>query len=69
MARIAALLIVASQLLLLWVVFDPTGPTSIWFMFVGHPLVAIGVGLGIWALTRRLMHETQEGEAAERQEH
>ena len=69
MGRVAALLIVVSQLLLLWVVFSPTGPTSIWFMFVGHPLVAMGVGLGIWALMSRLMHEAQEREAVEPEEH
>ena len=57
MARLAALLILLSQLLLLWEVFDPTGPTSIWFMFVGHPLVATGIALGIWALVRRLASE------------
>ena len=66
MARLAALLILLSQLLLLWEVFDPTGPTSIWFMFVGHPLAAGGVALGIWALTRRLMREAREREAVER---
>ena len=62
MGRIAALLILVSQLLLLWVVFDPAGPPSIWFTFVGHPLTAVGVVLGIWALTRRLMREAQERE-------
>ncbi len=62
MGRIAALLILVSQLLLLWVVFDPAGPPSIWFTFVGHPLTAAGVVLGIWALTRRLMREAQERE-------
>ncbi len=68
MARVAALLILLSQLLLLWVVFAPTGATSIWFMFVGHPLVALGVGLGIWALTRRLTTEARERVTVERQE-
>ena len=59
MGRVAALLILASQILLLWVVFDPTGPPSIWFSFVGHPLVAVGVALGLWGLTRRLMRESR----------
>ncbi len=62
MGRLAALLILASQLLLLWVVFDPTGPTSIWFTFVGHPLVAVGVALGIWAITRRQVREAGDRE-------
>ena len=69
MGRVAALLILVSQLLLLWVVFDPTGPTSIWFTFVGHPVAGAGVVLGIWALTRRLLREAQEREAVERREH
>ncbi len=68
MGRAAALLVLVSQLLLLWVVFDTTGPTSIWFTFLGHPLVAMGVVLGIWALTRRPMREAQEREAVEREE-
>jgi hypothetical protein len=69
MGRIAALLILVSQLILLWVVFDTTGPTSIWFTFVGHPLVAAGVALGAWVLTRRLLREAHEREAVEREEH
>ncbi len=68
MGRVAALVILTSQLLLLWVVFDPTGPPSIWFSFVGHPMVAVGVGLGLWVLTRRVLRETHEREAAERQQ-
>ena len=59
MGRVAALLILASQILLLWVVFDPTGPPSIWFSFAGHPLVAVGVALGLWVLMRRLMRESR----------
>lgn len=65
MARVAALLILVSQLLLLWVVFDPTGPPSIWFTFVGHPLTALGVVLGVWVLSRRLMREAKERKAVE----
>ena len=64
MGRVAALLILVSQILLLWVAFDTTGPSSIWFTFVGHPLVAAGVALGIWALTRRLVREAREREVA-----
>ena len=57
MGRVAALLILISQILLLWVVFDPTGPPSIWFSFVGHPMLGAGVVLGLWVITRRLMRE------------
>lgn len=67
MARVAALLILASQLLLLWCVLAPSGRTSIWFTLVGHPLVIVGVALGTWALTRRLMRESQERKAAARE--
>jgi hypothetical protein len=69
MARFAALLILVSQLLLLRIVFDTTGPPSTWFTFVGHPLVAVGAVLGIWALTRRLIREAHEHKMAEREEH
>ncbi len=68
MGRVAALLILISQILLLRVVFDPTGPPSIWFSFVGHPMVAVGVGLGLWVLTRRVLREAHAREAAERQQ-
>lgn len=57
MARIAALLVIASQALLVWVCLEPTGRTAILFSFVGHPLVVLGVGLGIWALARRKARE------------
>ncbi len=69
MGRLAALLILISQVLLLWVVFDTTGSPSTWFTFAGHPLVAAGVVLGLWALTRRLMLEAREREAAKRGDH
>jgi len=60
MGRVAAILILLSQLLLLWVVFDPSGQSSIWFTFVGHPATGVGVVLGIWVLTRRLTREARE---------
>jgi len=60
MGRVAALLILISQLLLLRVVFNPTGPPSIWFSFVGHPMLGVGVLLGLWVLTRRLIREARE---------
>ena len=64
MARIAALLIIASQLILLWLALAPSGKTSILFMFVGHPLVLIGSALGVVALTRRKARERAAAEAA-----
>jgi type IV secretory pathway TrbD component len=60
MGRLAALIILASQVLLLRVVFDPTGANAIWFTFVGHPLLAVGFGLAFWALTKRLLREAAE---------
>ncbi len=67
MGRVAALLILISQILLLRVVFNPTGPPSIWFSFVGHPMLGVGVVLGLWVITRRLMREAQERKASGQQ--
>ena len=53
MGRVAALLILASQILLLRVAVAPSGTTAIWFSFVGHPLLVVGCALGLWALARR----------------
>ena len=53
MGRTAATLVLLSQILLIWVVLDTTGRTSIWFTFLGHALVGAGVMVGIVALTRR----------------
>ena len=63
MVLVAALLFLISQILLLLVVFDPTRPPSIWFSFVGHPMVGAGVVLGFWVLARRLIRETAAREA------
>jgi len=57
MARIAALLVIVSQVLLIWVALAPTGRSAIYFMFVGHPLVFVGFLLAFVALTRRLRRE------------
>ena len=65
MARIAAALVIASQLLLIWVALWPSGRSAICFMFLGHPLVAVGCALGLVALTRRLMRERDARRAAE----
>jgi hypothetical protein len=67
MGRVAALLILISQILLLRVVFNPTGPPSIWFSFVGHPMLGAGVVLGLWVLTRRLMHQAPDSKASDPQ--
>jgi len=64
MARIAALLVIASQLILLWMLSDLSGATSIVFTFVGHPLVGLGVLLGLWALLRRKARERAAARAA-----
>ena len=57
MARIAALLVIVSQLLLVWMVLAPTGSSAIYFSFVGHPLMLFGVVLAFVALRRRLARE------------
>jgi hypothetical protein len=59
MARFAALLILLSQVLLLWVAWEPTGTTAIWFVFVGHPMLGAGCVLALWALSRRLRRERE----------
>lgn len=57
MGRIAAILILVSQLLLVWLALEPNGTTAIWFSFAGHPLLAVGCVLALWALARRLRRE------------
>ena len=64
MARIGALLVIASQLILLSLALAPSGRTSFVFMFLGHPLVVVGSALGIVALTRRKARERALAEAA-----
>jgi hypothetical protein len=54
MGRVAAMLILLSQLLLVWVAIAPSGTTAIWFTFVGTPCLLTGCALGLWALARRL---------------
>jgi hypothetical protein len=54
MARAASILILLSQLLLVWVAFAPSGTTAIWLTFVGTPCLISGCGLGLLALSRRL---------------
>ena len=65
MGRIAASLVIASQLLLVWLALAPSGRSATYFMFVGHPLVVVGLVLGLVALTRRLMRERGASKAAE----
>jgi uncharacterized membrane protein YqjE len=60
MGRIAAVLVLISQVILVWIAFDLRGRTAIWFTFVGHPLLAIGLVLGLWAMLRRLRRERLE---------
>jgi hypothetical protein len=66
MARIAAALVVASQLILVWVALRPSGQSASYFMFVGHPLVVVGCALGAVALARRLLRERSAKQALER---
>lgn len=57
MGRAAGILILLSQLLLVWVAVAPSGTTAIWFSFVGTPCLVTGCGLGLWALSRRLRRQ------------
>jgi len=65
-ARIAAAMVIASQLILIWVALAPSGRSAIYFTFVGHPLVVVGCALGAFALTRRLMRGRGVGKASVR---
>jgi len=58
MGRAAAILILLSQLLLVWVAIAPSGTTAIWFSFVGTPCLVAGCALGLWALGRRLRRQS-----------
>lgn len=60
-ARIAALLVFLSMVVLLKITFDMTGPNAIMFIFVGHPLLLGGVLLAVVALARRLARERADG--------
>jgi hypothetical protein len=64
MARVAALLVIVSQLLLIWVALEPTGRSAIVFTFVGHPILIVGFVLAFVALTRRLRREAAERAAS-----
>jgi LPXTG-motif cell wall-anchored protein len=57
MTRLAALLILLSQLLLLWLALDTTGTTAIAFSFVGAPALTAGLALAAWSLYRRRQAE------------
>jgi hypothetical protein len=65
LARIAALLVILSQAILIWVCLEPSGTSAIFFTFVGHPLVAAGYVLALIALTRRLRRQRAARAAAE----
>jgi len=43
MIRLAALLLLVAQAILLLLVFQPSGPTAILFSFVGTPLLGLGL--------------------------
>lgn len=51
--RVAAVLILLSQVILLVLVLEMKGTTAILFSFVGHPLLAAGLALALMRLARR----------------
>jgi hypothetical protein len=61
MARVAAVLVIVSQLLLIWVALAPTGRSATYFAFVGHPILIVGFVLALVALSRRLRRESAAG--------
>ena len=56
-ARIAAAVVFLAMLILLRVTFVMDGSSAILFFFVGHPLLILGILLGVFALARRLARE------------
>ena len=56
MIRLAALLLLVSQAILLWLLYRPTGPSAILFSFVGTPLLAIGLILLLAVALRERRH-------------
>jgi len=62
MARVAALLVFVSMLILLHVTFAMNGDSAILFFFVGHPLLVVGILLAVIALARRLARERAAGQ-------
>jgi len=56
-ARIAALLVFVSMVILLRVTFEMTGNNAIVFFFIGHPLLLAGLLVAVFALARRLSRE------------
>lgn len=53
MTRLAAALILLSQVLLVWLAVDTTGTTAIAFSFVGTPALAVGLVFAGWSFYRR----------------
>ena len=60
MTRVAALLLLASQLIVLLLVYEPSGRTAILFTFAGTPLLGLGLLLlafaGFRARRRKAPH-------------
>lgn len=52
MIRLAALLLLVSQAILLWLLFRTTGSSAILFSFVGLPLLGAGMSLLVIAALR-----------------
>ena len=52
MIRLAALLLLASQLILLLLVYEPSGRTATLFTFLGTPLLGVGLLLLAFAAFR-----------------
>lgn len=52
-SRVAAVLIILSQLIVLRLVWDTSGHTATVFSFVGHPLLGAGIVLALAAMLKR----------------
>jgi hypothetical protein len=52
MLRFACALVIAAELVLLYLFMAPSGASAIVFSFAGNPLLVAGVGLAAWWLLR-----------------
>lgn len=67
--RLACLLVIASQVLLVHLFLQPTGPRAILFAFVGNPLLAVALILGLlwwWRHRQEIRHANRARDRAPR---
>ena len=58
LSRVAAFLIIVSQLILLSLLAETNGGTAILFSFVGTPMLGLGLLLALFVIIRRKREES-----------